>query len=63
VRKRESMSIDVDIQKENPIKFLVDCLKNLSFLEILTLIDYARNMYEEDKKILRNFIKLIQEEL
>jgi hypothetical protein len=63
VRKRESMSIDVDIQKENPIKFLVDCLKNLSFLEILTLIDYARNMYEEDKKILRNFIKLIQEGL
>jgi hypothetical protein len=63
VRKRESMIIDGDIQRENPIKFLVDCLKNLSFLEILTLIDYARNMYEEDKKILRNFIKLIQEEL
>jgi hypothetical protein len=63
VRKREDRVIDVDIQKENPVKFLVDSLKNLSFLEILTLIDYARNMYEEDKKILRNFIKLIQEEL
>ncbi len=63
VRKRESRVIDGDIQKENPIKFLVDSLKNLSFLEILTLIDYARNMYEEDKKILRNFIKLIQEGL
>ena len=63
VRKRGSRVIDVEIQKENPVKFLVDSLKNLSFLEILTLIDYARNMYEEDKKILRNFIKLIQEEL
>jgi hypothetical protein len=65
VRRRE-INVEapsINLQAENVIKLLVGSLRNLSFVEVLQLKDYLKNMPEEDKKILRNFIKLMEDDL